>query len=103
MAVSEWGSATTLGSGSLTLGADAGVCTHTLGVDAGVVTCIGWTTGGMIGAVGVLKIVHRLSTARSWAWQLSSIQSARMAIVRALRQWIILSVVVSLGTDRVGC
>ena len=26
-----------------------------------------------------------------------------MATVRALRQWIILSVVVNVGTDRVGC
>ena len=51
----------------------------------------------------MLNIARRLSTARSWAWQLSAVQFARMAIVRALRQWIILSVVVSVGTDRVGC
>ena len=51
---------------------------------------------------GKLKIAQRLSTARSWAWQLSGVRSARMAIVRALRQWIILSVVVNVGTDRFG-
>ena len=38
VAGSGWGSAITLGSGALTLGADVGVCVHTLGVDAGVVT-----------------------------------------------------------------
>ena len=56
--------------------------THTLGVAAGV------GAGLMFGGppVGNLKIARRLSTDRSWAWQLSGVQSARMTTVRALRQ-----------------
>ncbi len=74
-----------------TLGVDAGVGAgagsyNTLGVDAGVVTRVFWATGGLVDVVGVLKIDRRLSTARSWAWQLSCVQSARMATVKALRQ-----------------
>ena len=56
-----------------------------------------------MGVDGVLNIAQRLLTARSWAWQLSCVRSASMATVRALRQWIILSVVVNVSTDRVGC
>jgi hypothetical protein len=67
------------------VGAGAGAC-NTLGVDAGVVTQVFWATGGLVDVVGVLKIDQRLSTARSWAWQLSCVRSARMATVRALRQ-----------------
>jgi hypothetical protein len=67
------------------VGAGAGAC-NTLGVDAGVVTQVFWATGGLVDIVGVLKIAWRLSTARSWAWQLSCVQSARMATVKALRQ-----------------
>ena len=52
---------------------------------------------------GKLKIARRLSTARSWAWQLLGVWSARMAIVSARRQWMILSVVVNVGTDRFEC
>ncbi len=67
------------------VGAGAGAC-NTLGVDAGVVTQFVWATGGMVDVVGVLKIAWRLLTARSWAWQLSCVQSACMATVKALRQ-----------------
>jgi hypothetical protein len=85
---------TTLGSGAgvcmHTLGVDAGVgagagAYNILGVDAGVVTQVVWATGGMVDVVGVLKIAWRLSTARSWAWQLSCVQSACMVTVKALR------------------
>jgi hypothetical protein len=41
--------------------------------------------------------------ARSWAWQLSWVRSARMAMVRARRQWMILSSVDSVGMSKVGC
>ena len=67
------------------IGAGAGAC-NTLGVDAGVVTQVFWATGGLVDIVGMLKIDWRLSTARSWAWQLSCMQSACMATVKALRQ-----------------
>jgi hypothetical protein len=67
------------------VGAGAGAC-NTLGVDAGVVTRVVWETGGMVDVVGMLKIAWRLSTARSWAWQLSCVRSACMATVKALRQ-----------------
>ncbi len=67
------------------VGAGAGAC-NTLGVDAGVVTRVFWATGGLVDVVGVLKIDRRLSTARSWAWRLSCMRSARMATVKALRQ-----------------
>jgi hypothetical protein len=86
---------TTLGSGAgvcmHTLGVDAGVgagagACNTLGVDAGVVIQVFWATGGLVDVVGVLKIARRLSTARSWAWQLSCVRSAHMATVKALRQ-----------------
>ncbi len=50
-----------------------------------------------------LKIALRLSTARSCALQLSGVRSALTAMVSARRQWMILSVVVSVGTDSVGC
>ncbi len=93
----------TLGVGTSTLGAATGFGTATLAADAGVVL---WSAGmvvGWLGGVGVLKMARRLSTTRSWAWQLFFEQSARMATVRARRQWMILSVVVSVGTDSVGC
>jgi hypothetical protein len=86
---------TTLGSGAgvcmHTLGVDAGVgagtgACNTLRVDAGVVIQVFWATGGLVDVVGVLKISWRLSTARSWAWQLSCVRSACMATVKALRQ-----------------
>ncbi len=67
------------------VGAGAGVC-NTLGVDAGVVVRVFWATGGLVDVVGVLKIAWRLSTARSWAWQLSCVRSACMVTVKALRQ-----------------
>jgi hypothetical protein len=78
--VSGLDTSTTLGSGAgvfmHTLGVDAGVragagACNTLGVDAGVVIQVFWATGGLVDVVGVLKIARRLSTARSWAWQLS--------------------------------
>ena len=87
---------------STTLGSGAGVCMHTLGVDAGVgagagacntlrvdagvVTRVFWVTGGLVDVVGMLKIAWRLLTARSWAWQLSCMRSARTGTVKALRQ-----------------
>ena len=52
---------------------------------------------------GMLKMARRLSTASSWAWQLSGNLSALTAMVRAWRQWMILLVVLNVGTDRVGC
>ena len=86
---------TTLGSGAgvcmhtlgvdARVGAGAGAC-NTLGVDAGVVIQVFWATGGLVDIVGVLKIAWRLSTARSWAWKFSCVQSAHMATVKALRQ-----------------
>ncbi len=93
----------TLGVGTTTLGAATGVGTTILADEAGVVL---WSAGmvvGLLGGVSVLKMARRLSTARSWAWQLFFERSARMATVRAQRQWMILSVVVSVGTDSVGC
>jgi hypothetical protein len=53
--------------------------------------------------VGRLKMAQRLSTASSWAWQLSGVRSAHTAMVSALRKWMILSVVLNVGTARVGC
>jgi hypothetical protein len=74
----------TLGSGAPTLGGDA------------------WDVGS--GRVrGGLKMARRLSTAKSCAWQLSGVRSARMATVSARRQWMTRSVVVSVGIDSVGC
>ncbi len=67
------------------VGAGAGAC-NILGVDAGIVTRVVWATGGMVDVVGMLKIARRLSTAMSWAWRLSCMQSACMATVKALRQ-----------------
>jgi hypothetical protein len=52
---------------------------------------------------GMLKMARRLSTASSWAWQLSCDFSALIAMVRARRQWMILSLVLNVGTDNVGC
>ena len=76
------GALTTLGGGAYTVGAGAGVCIHTLGGDAGVGVCMpplgsdagvgfSWMFGGP--PDGKLKIARRLSTARSWAWQLSDV------------------------------
>ena len=81
------GALTTLGDGAHTFGAGAGVCMRTLGVDAGVGAGVG-STSWMFGGPpdGKLKIARRLSTVRSWAWQLSGVRSARMAIVSAQRQ-----------------
>jgi len=99
------GAATTLGSVATTLG--AGWVTLTLGSVAGRVI---WVVGGRAcveSGVGVLwlsrKIAWRLSTARSCALQLSGVLSALTAMVSARRQWMILSVVESVGTDSVGC
>ena len=92
-------------SDSGTLGSDGGSICDTLGDDAGVSGCvlIGFE-GGESGAGWLrLKIARRLSIASSWAWQLSGVLSALTATVRARRQWMILSVVVSVGTERVGC
>ncbi len=63
---------------------NCGACS-TLGVDAGVVIQVFWVTDGLVDVVGVLKIARRLSTARSWAWQLSCVRSACMVTVKALR------------------
>jgi hypothetical protein len=52
---------------------------------------------------GMLKMARRLSTASSWAWQLSCDLSALIAMVRARRQWMILSSVLNVGTANVGC
>ncbi len=97
------GTLATLGGCTTTLGAATGVGTDTLAADAGVVLWSARMVGGLLGGVGVLKMARRLSTASSWAWQLFFERSARMATVRARRQWMILSVVVSVGTDSVGC
>ena len=100
------GATTTLGSVATTLGA-VGWVTLTLGSVAWRVT---WVVGGracVVSGVGVsyfkLKIARRLSTARSCALQLSGVRSALTAMVSAQRQWMILSVVESVGTDSVGC
>ena len=99
------GAATTLGSVATTLG--AGWVTLTLGSGAWRVTWVVGGSGGVVLGVGVsyfkLKIARRLSTARSCALQLSGVLSALTAIVSARRQWMILSVVESVGTDSVGC
>jgi hypothetical protein len=66
-----WSSATTLGSGALTLGADAGVCTYTLGIDAGVgagagvcMHTFGVDSGVGVGAVRTpLELMQRLELA----------------------------------------
>jgi hypothetical protein len=102
------GGAATLGSVATTLGS-AGWVTLTLGSAAWRAT---WVFGGgacvvgvnpTLGVEGVLKIALRLSTARSCSLQLSGVRSALTAMVSARRQWMILSVVVSVGTDSVGC
>ena len=80
----------TLGSG-----AAVPVCETTLGVDA-------WDAGSDC-ECGGLKMARRLSTARSCAWQLLGVRSARMATVSAQRHWMTLSVVVSVWIDSVGC
>jgi len=98
------GAATTLGSVATTLG--AGWVTLTLGSVAWRVTWVVGGSGGVVLGVGVLclsKIARRLSTARSCALQLSGVLSALTAMVSARRQWMILSVVESVGTDSVGC
>ena len=89
----------TLGGGAPNAGAGAGVCTPTIGVDAGVGDS--WMFGEP--PVGKLKMARRLSTSSSSAWQLSGVWSDRMAMVSALRQWMILSVVLNVSTARVGC
>ena len=113
----------TLGGGAPTVGAGVWVCTPTLGDGARVgdsrVAALITLGGGAptVGAgawvgdsrmfggppVGRLKMARRLSTASSWAWQLPGVRSARTAMVSALRQWMILSVVLNVGTARVGC
>ena len=109
----------TLGSDSVILGIDSGTLGReaqvleinggaigdTLGDGAGVPGCveIGTEGGGSVAGWLKLKIACRLSMASNWAWQLSGVLSARTAMVRAQRQWMILSVVVSEGTERVGC
>jgi len=99
------GAATTLGSVATTLG--AGWVTLTLGSVAWRVTWVVGGSGGVVLGVGVsyfkLKNARRLSTARSCALQLSGVLSALTAMVSARRQWMILSVVESVGTDSVGC
>ena len=93
------------GGDSGTFGRDGGLICDTLGDGAGVPGCVEIEPeGGKSGAGWLrLKIARRLSIASSWAWQLSGVLSARTATVRARRQWMILSVVVSVGTERVGC
>ena len=92
-------------SDSGTLGSDGGSICDTLGDGTGVPGCVEVEIeGGESGAGWLkLKIARRLSIASNWAWQLSGVLSARTATVRARRQWMILSVVVSVGTERVGC
>lgn len=95
------GAAITLGGAASTRGAGT-LATITLVSGA---ECTGWlgvvVCGVVLGALS--KIARRLSTARSCALQLSCVLSALTAMVSARRQWMILSVVVSVGTDRVGC
>ena len=95
----------TLGGDSGTFGSDGGSICDTLGDGAGVPGCVEIELeGGESGAGWLkLKIARRLSIASNWAWQLLGVLSARTATVRAQRQWMILSVVVSVGTERVGC
>ena len=101
------GAAITLGGGASPVGAGAGAgALVTLGGGAPTVGA-----GAMVGdsrmfggpPVGRLKISRRLSSASSWSWQLSSVRSARTTMVSALRQWMILSVVLNVGTASVGC
>ena len=80
------GAVSTLGSGAPTLGSGVCVCMITLGAAAGVVNGSDVAHGGTFGGVGVLKMALRLSTARSWAWQLSGVRSAWIATVSAQRQ-----------------
>ena len=89
----------TLGGGAVTGGNGAWVCMSTLGGDTwAFANCkLGGPPSGM------LKMARRLSTASSWAWQLSCDLSALIAMVRARRQWMILSSVLNVGTDKVGC
>ena len=95
----------TLGGDVGSFGRDGGSISDTLGDGAGMSGFVEiGTDGGESGAGWLkLKIARRLSMASSWAWQLSGVLSARTATVRARRQWMILSVVVSVGTERVGC
>ena len=93
------GALITLGGGASTIRADVGYCRPTLGAGAGVGDS--WMLGGP--PDGMLKMERRLSTASSWEWQLSGDLSAPTAMVRDRRQWMILSVVLIVGTDRVGC
>jgi hypothetical protein len=100
-AITLGGAAITLGSVASTLGAGTWVIL-TLGKGAGCTGCLGGSACGiLLGALS--KMALRLSTARSCALQLSCVLSALTAMVSARRQWMILSVVVSVGTDRVGC
>jgi len=113
MSVGGFCSAATLGGATATLGSVA----TTLGAVGWVTLTLGsvawraiWVVGGRAcveSGVGMLrfqlKIARRLSTARSCALQLSGVLSALTAMVSARRQWMILSVVVSVGTDSVGC
>ena len=98
--------ATTLGSAgwvTLTLGGAAWRATWVCGGGACVVSGVNPTLGVDSVLYFKLKIALRLSTARSCALQLSGVRSALTAMVSARRQWMILSVVVSVGTDSVGC
>jgi len=113
MSVGGLCSAATLGGATATLGSVA----TTLGAVGWVTLTLGrvawraiWVVGGracVLSGVGLLrfelKIARRLSTARSCALQLSGVLSALTAMVSAQRQWMILLVVVSVGTDSVGC
>ena len=92
-------------SDSGTLGSDGGSICDTLGDGTGVPGCVEVEIEGDESGAGwlKLKIARRPSIASNWAWQLSGVLSARTATVRARRQWMILSVVVSVGTERVGC
>ena len=95
----------TLGGDPGPFGRDGGSICGTLGDGAGVPGCVEIGIEGCKSGAGwlKLKIARRLSIASNWAWQLSGVLSARTATVRARRQWMILSVVVSVGTERVGC
>ena len=101
------GSACTLGSATvvvecgrigITLGDDARVGVEgTLGDCAG--NCSGNCRSG--GCCRVEKMARRLSIASSWSSVLVGVRSACMAVVRAHRQWMIQSSVVSDGSESV--
>jgi hypothetical protein len=97
------GSLSTLGScwgSALTLGVDSGVSTlgGGAGADGAVVCC--WIAGG---SWMLEKMARRLLIARSCLSILVGEQSALMAVVRALRQWMMRSSAVKTGRLSVWC